>query len=174
VTFFTESSEQRCFLFAALFDSRLRHHVFQKPTVANQFCSLNLMGRQRTRLETAMAIWSVSRVASSHASVRAMPDRRRNVPVDGLNPAAEPELALGLRLFRASILAMTLVVAIPITLGWMLRPAPNPTPAAVIRPAILADRVDSPKVVTPRDLPKAQAPPLELLHSPSHVTSQVD
>ena len=120
-----------------------------------------------------MAIWSVSRVAPSHASVGPMPDRRRDVPVDELSPdaATEPELAVGLRLFWACIVTMTLVVAIPITIGWMLRPTPDPTPAAVIRPAILADRVDSPKAITPRDLPKAQAPPLELLHSPGHVAS---
>jgi hypothetical protein len=119
-----------------------------------------------------MAIWSVSRVPLPYASVRPMLDRRRNVPVDGLSPdaAADPELAAGLRLFWASILAMTLVVVIPIFLGWMLRPAPDPTLAPVIRPPILANRVASPKVITPRDLPKAQAPPLELLHySPGYV-----
>jgi hypothetical protein len=118
-----------------------------------------------------MAIWSVRRVAPSHASAGPMPDPRRNVPVDGLSPdsGSEPELALGWRLFWASILAMTLVVVIPITVGWLLQPIPDPTPA-VIHPAILADRVASPKVIT--DLPKAQAPPLELLqYSSGHVVS---
>jgi hypothetical protein len=119
-----------------------------------------------------MAIWSVSCVAPPHASVRPIPDRRWNVPGDELSAAAEPELAVGLRLFWASIVTMTLVIAIPITLGWMLRPAPDPTAAAVTRPAILTDRVAPPKAVTPHNLPKAQAPPLELLqYSPGHVAS---
>jgi hypothetical protein len=112
-----------------------------------------------------MAIWSVSCVAPSHASVPAMSIPQRKVLVEELSPhaTAEPELALGLRLFWAIILAMTLVIVIPITLGWSLRPAPDPGAEVVIRPAILADRVASPKEITPQDLPKAQAPPLQLL-----------
>jgi hypothetical protein len=58
---------------------------------------------------------------------------------------------------------MTLVVVIPITVGWSPRPAPEPTPEVVIRPAILANRVASSKEITPHDLPKAQAPPLQPL-----------
>jgi hypothetical protein len=122
-----------------------------------------------------MAIWNVSRVAPSHAFLQATTDHRLTLRVDELAPhiAAEPELALGLRLFWASIVVMTLVVAIPIFVGWMLKPATDLGPEAVIRPAILGDHVASPKVVAPHDLPKAQSPPLELLqYSPGHVVSK--
>jgi hypothetical protein len=68
---------------------------------------------------------------------------------------------------------MTLVVAIPIAVAWLLRPIPVPGPKTVIGPAVLGDRVAPPKAATRYDLPKAQAPPLELLqYSPGHVASK--
>jgi hypothetical protein len=113
-----------------------------------------------------MAIWNVSRVAPSHASLRAITGGHQTSLTDELGPhiAAEPELAL---------VVMTLVVAIPIAVAWLLRPIPVPGPKTVIGPAVLGDRVAPPKAATRYDLPKAQAPPLELLqYSPGHVASK--
>jgi hypothetical protein len=113
-----------------------------------------------------MTTWTVSRVTPSHACFNAITDHQEALLVDEVSShaAAEPELALGLRLFWATILALALVVVIPITVRWMLQSTPDLSPEALIRPAILADRVvPAPKVVLPHQLPKVQAPPLELL-----------
>jgi hypothetical protein len=119
-----------------------------------------------------MAIWSVSRVCSPHASVRTRPgyDYRRRYRVEtldnayhGMSAPAEPGLAVGLRLFWATILAMTLVLVIPLTAGWALRPVPHAAPVAMSRPVIAPDPIAVAIPVAPKGLPEAQRPPQELL-----------
>jgi hypothetical protein len=75
-----------------------------------------------------MTISIVSRVALSHALFRLLPslDRRESSLNDepdhacAMDIAAEPGLALGVRLFWATLLAMLLVVVLPIMLdAWL-------------------------------------------------------
>jgi hypothetical protein len=118
-----------------------------------------------------MTLWTVSRVAPSHASACSKLDHQQ-ILLD-----AEPELAIGTRLFWATILAMTLVFVIPIMAGWLLRSAPEPVLAKTTRPAVIAEKgpvvLDPlPAVIPSPNLPKAQPPPLELLqNSPGYLAS---
>jgi hypothetical protein len=91
----------------------------------------------------------------------------------GARTDAEPELTVGTRLFWATIFAMALVVVIPLMAGWLLRSAPEPTSAKMSHPAVVVQKapvvLDPPPAVVP-SLPKAQAPPLELLrYSPGYL-----
>jgi hypothetical protein len=118
-----------------------------------------------------MALWTVSRVAPSHASACSKLDHQQ-ILLD-----AEPELAIGTRLFWATLLAITLVFLIPIMAGWLLRSAPESTPTMTTRPAVIVEK--EPIVLDPLpasipspNLPKAQPPPLELLqNSPGYLAS---
>jgi hypothetical protein len=125
-----------------------------------------------------MAIWSVSRVCSPHASIRIQPgyDYRRRCRVEaldnanfGMPPPAEPELAVGKRLFWASIVAMTLVLVLPLTVGWALRPVTHATPVTMSRPVSAPDPVAVAIPAAPKSLPKAKRPPQELLLTPGPV-----
>jgi hypothetical protein len=126
-----------------------------------------------------MAIWNVSRVAPPHASLQTITERRQALLFEELGGRtdAEPELAVGTRLFWATIFTVTLVVLIPLMAGWLLRSTPEPRakmghPAVVVQKAPVV--LDPVPAVVP-SLPKAQAPPLELLHdSPGHLASKGD
>jgi hypothetical protein len=121
-----------------------------------------------------MAIWNVSRVAPPHASIQAITQRQALLFDElGAGTDAEPDLTVGTRLFWATIFTMILVVLIPLMTGWLLRSAPEPTPAEMSRPAVPVV-LNIPPAVIP-SLPKAQAPPPELLrYSPAHLASKGD
>ena len=71
---------------------------------------------------------------------------------------SEPELAVGMRLFWATIIAVILVIGLPILIGHVLSSTPHAARETVASPEVLAGRRSS-----SQELPKAQAPPLELL-----------
>jgi hypothetical protein len=76
---------------------------------------------------------------------------------------SEPELAVGIRLFWAIIFVVSLVVGVPILIGRVLPSAPHAAPETMAQPEVLTDRDSIPMAVSSQELPKAQAPPLELL-----------
>jgi hypothetical protein len=119
-----------------------------------------------------MAISIVSRVALSHALSRLLPslDRRESSLNDeadyacAMDMAAEPGLALGVRLFWATLLAVLLIVVLPIMLGSALRPPSDVAPGTITHLIISTGRVAEPaQSITSRALPRAQPPPRELL-----------
>jgi hypothetical protein len=121
-----------------------------------------------------MTISIVSRVALSHALFRLLPslDRRESSLNDepdhacAMDIAAEPGLALGVRLFWATLLAMLLVVVLPIMLGSALRRPSDVAPGTITHPIISTGHVAEPaQSITSRALPRAQPPPRELLNN---------
>ena len=76
---------------------------------------------------------------------------------------SEPELAVGMRLFWATIIAVILVIGLPILIGHVLSSTPHAARETVASPEVLAGRRSMPVAVSSQELPKAQAPPLELL-----------
>jgi hypothetical protein len=75
----------------------------------------------------------------------------------------EPELAVGLRLFWATIFVVSLLVGVPILIGRVLPSATHAAPETMAQPEVLTARGSIPMAVSSPELPKAQAPPLELL-----------
>jgi hypothetical protein len=107
----------------------------------------------------AMTDWIVSRVAPLSAS-----------PIDEFcNPsivdstAENPVSAVGFRLFWATIVGVIIGIGLPICIGWALQPSPHPEPVTIIRTAIVSEAAPQPASKQAVRLPKAQAPPLELL-----------
>lgn len=113
-----------------------------------------------------MTTWTVSRVALSHASQN-IRNRRETTIVDDVDmqTTAEPELVLGIRLFWATILGITLVFLIPIMAGWMFRSASHRAPEMMAVPALVTTHIAPPIAPLLQELPKAQPPPPELLSS---------
>jgi hypothetical protein len=79
-----------------------------------------------------------------------------------MRTAAEPELAVGIRLFWATVVTIILVVVLPLFVGRALQSPAHLVPETMARPTVVTDRLSTPTVDATQELPKAQPPPPEL------------
>jgi hypothetical protein len=79
---------------------------------------------------------------------------------DVMRTDSEPELAVGMRLFWATIIAVILVIGLPILIGHVLSSTPHAARETVAPPEVLAGRRSMPVAVSSQELPKGPGAPI--------------